>query len=50
MAPGILEASYLLAKAKYLLGDNAGAQANLKLCLDQDSSYTNAHILMAQVT
>lgn len=49
VAPGILEACYLLAKIKYLLGDNSAAQTNLNMCLEQDSTYANAHILMAQV-
>ena len=49
MAPGILDACFLLAKIKYLLGDNTAAQANLNMCLEQDSTYANAHILMAQV-
>lgn len=49
VAPGLLEACYLLGKIKYLLGDNSSAQTNLKMCIDQDSSYANAHILMAQV-
>ena len=49
VAPGILEACYLLAKIKYLLGDNGAAQTNLNMCLEQDSTYANAHILMAQV-
>ena len=47
--PGLLEALYLLGKVKFLAGDVDTAQATLQHCLDQDSAYSDAHILMAQV-
>lgn len=48
--PGLMEALYLQAKVKFLSGDVDGAQSALQHCLDQDTSYSDAHILMAQVT
>lgn len=47
--PGLMEAMYLTAKVKYLMGDMDGAQATLQCCLDGDSTFSDAHILMAQI-
>ena len=48
--PGLLEALYLLAKVRYLCGDVEPAQSTLQHCLNQDATYSDAHILMAQVS
>ena len=47
--PGLMEALYLQAYVSFLAGDVEGAQSTLQHCLDQDSAYSDAHILMAQV-
>ena len=47
--PGMLEALYLKAQVSYLAGEVDDAQNTLQHCLDQDSSFSDAHILMAQV-
>ena len=47
--PGLLDASFQLAKVRFLLGDASGAQATLQHCLDLNQSLTDAHILMAQI-
>ena len=47
--PGMMEALYLQAMVAYLGGDVDSAQSTLQHCLDQDASYSDAHILMAQV-
>ncbi|CAK8690557.1 unnamed protein product [Clavelina lepadiformis] len=46
---GMLEATYLLAKAKFLSGDMDGAASSLKHCLQQDETNGDAHLLMAQI-
>ncbi|KAM6178880.1 tetratricopeptide repeat protein 21B [Rhynchocyon petersi] len=47
--PGLLQAVFLIAKVKYLSGDIEAAYNNLQHCLERDSSYADAHLLMAQV-
>ncbi|XP_078408432.1 tetratricopeptide repeat protein 21B isoform X2 [Cetorhinus maximus] len=47
--PGLLEAAFLMARVKYLAGDVDAAQSNLQHCLEQNPSYADAHLLMAQV-
>ena len=46
----MLEALYLKAQVSYLAGDVEEAQSTLQHCLDQDAAFSDAHILMAQVT
>ncbi|BFZ22635.1 hypothetical protein BsWGS_25674 [Bradybaena similaris] len=47
--PGLMEGLFLIAKVKFLSGDISTAQTTLQHCLDQDSTFSNAHILMAQI-
>ncbi|XP_046549679.1 tetratricopeptide repeat protein 21B-like [Haliotis rubra] len=47
--PGLMEAVYLIGKVKFLAGDIDAAQATLQHCLDQDATFSDAHILMAQI-
>lgn len=47
--PGLLEGLYLMAKVKYLSGEIDSAKAMLVHCLDQDSTFSDAHLLMAQI-
>ncbi|XP_005393347.1 PREDICTED: tetratricopeptide repeat protein 21B [Chinchilla lanigera] len=47
--PGLLQAVFLIAKAKYLSGNIEAAFNNLQHCLDHNPSYADAHLLMAQV-
>ncbi|XP_063424970.1 tetratricopeptide repeat protein 21B-like [Mytilus trossulus] len=47
--PGLLEALYLMGKIKFLAGDIDAAQGMLNHCLEVDSTYSDAHILMAQI-
>ncbi|KAK6182507.1 hypothetical protein SNE40_010181 [Patella caerulea] len=47
--PGLMEAVYLLAKVRFLSGDIDSAQNTLQHCLEQDSTFSDAHILMAQI-
>ncbi|XP_053554367.1 tetratricopeptide repeat protein 21B [Bombina bombina] len=48
-APGLQQALFLMAKVKYLAGDVEGAQSSLQHFLEQNPSYADAHLLMAQV-
>ncbi|KAM5325686.1 tetratricopeptide repeat protein 21B [Glossophaga mutica] len=48
-APGLLQAVFLIAKVKYLSGDIEAACNNLQHCLEHNSSYSDAYLLMAQV-
>eukprot|EP00912_Choanoflagellata_sp_UC4_P001177 UC4_evm1s735 len=48
-APGMLEATYLMAKVKYLSGLTDHAQASLNYCLKHDATYSEAHLLMAEI-
>lgn len=47
--PGLLEALYLMGKVKYLAGDIDAAQSTLGHCLEVEPTYSDAHILMAQI-
>ncbi|XP_036998976.2 tetratricopeptide repeat protein 21B [Artibeus jamaicensis] len=47
--PGLLQAVFLIAKVKYLSGDIEAAYNNLQHCLEHNSSYADAYLLMAQV-
>ncbi|ELU05036.1 hypothetical protein CAPTEDRAFT_159405 [Capitella teleta] len=47
--PGLMEALYLQGKIKFLAGDVEAAQSTLQHCLEVDSAYSDAHILMAQI-
>ncbi|XP_020612885.1 tetratricopeptide repeat protein 21B-like [Orbicella faveolata] len=47
--PGLLEGLYLMAKVKYLSGETDAAKAMLTHCLDQDPTFSDAHLLMAQI-
>jgi len=47
--PGLLEGLYCMAKVKYLSGETDSAKAMLTHCLDQDSTFSDAHLLMAQI-
>ncbi|KAM8933514.1 LOW QUALITY PROTEIN: tetratricopeptide repeat protein 21B [Pelodytes ibericus] len=48
-APGLQQAVFLIAKVKYLAGDIEAARSSLQHCLEQNPSYADAHLLMAQV-
>ncbi|XP_039350644.1 tetratricopeptide repeat protein 21B isoform X4 [Mauremys reevesii] len=47
--PGLLHAVFLIAKVKYLSGDIDASHSVLQHCLEQNPSYPDAHLLMAQV-
>lgn len=47
--PGLLEALYLMAKVRFLQGDIDSAQGTLNHCLEMENTYSDAHILMAQI-
>ena len=48
--PGLRDAQFLVAKAKYLSGDLKAAVSTLHHVLDNlDATFTEAHLLMAQV-
>ena len=47
--PGLSDATYLLGKAKYLAGEPGAAEKILSQCLDKDQTFSDAHLLMAQV-
>ncbi|XP_041371664.1 tetratricopeptide repeat protein 21B-like [Gigantopelta aegis] len=47
--PGLMESVYLIGKVKFLAGDIDAAQTTLQHCLDQDATFSDAHILMAQI-
>lgn len=47
--PGLLEALYYLGRIKFLQGDIDGAQGTLNHCLEVDTTFSDAHILMAQI-
>ncbi|XP_045686795.1 tetratricopeptide repeat protein 21B [Phyllostomus hastatus] len=47
--PGLVQAVFLIAKVKYLSGDIEAAYNNLQHCLEHNSSYADAYLLMAQV-
>uniref|UniRef100_A0A803TDW6 Tetratricopeptide repeat protein 21B n=1 Tax=Anolis carolinensis TaxID=28377 RepID=A0A803TDW6_ANOCA len=47
--PGLQQAAYFTAKVKYLAGNSEASQSILQHCIEQDPSYADAHLLMAQV-
>ena len=47
--PGLLEGLFLLAKVKYLSGDTNEAKNVLRRIIDQEATYSDAYILLAQV-
>ncbi|XP_042302110.1 tetratricopeptide repeat protein 21B isoform X2 [Sceloporus undulatus] len=47
--PGLQQAVYLVAKVKYLAGNSEASQSILQHCIEQNPSYADAHLLMAQV-
>ncbi|CAF0901528.1 unnamed protein product [Adineta steineri] len=47
--PGLLEGLFLLAKVKYLSGEMNEAKATLRRIIDQEATYSDAYILLAQV-
>uniref|UniRef100_A0A1I8EC19 TPR_REGION domain-containing protein n=1 Tax=Wuchereria bancrofti TaxID=6293 RepID=A0A1I8EC19_WUCBA len=47
--PALLIATYLLAKAKYLLMDFTEAKRLLESCIDRNDAPPEAHLLMAQI-
>ncbi|MEE6489492.1 hypothetical protein FKM82_015590 [Ascaphus truei] len=47
--PGLQQAVFLIAKVKYLAGDIEAAQSSLQHCLEQNPSYADSHLLMAQM-
>uniref|UniRef100_A0A8C5SQE6 Tetratricopeptide repeat domain 21B n=1 Tax=Laticauda laticaudata TaxID=8630 RepID=A0A8C5SQE6_LATLA len=47
--PGLLQAAYLVAKVKYLSGNYEASERILQHCLEQNPSYAEVHLLMAQV-
>lgn len=47
--PGLLEGLFLLAKVKYLSGEMAEAKSVLRRIMEQEASYSDAYILLAQV-
>ena len=49
VAPGLLEAVYLLARIKYLSGDIDGAKSSAQYCLAQDNTHADALLLMASI-
>ncbi|EDO49516.1 predicted protein, partial [Nematostella vectensis] len=48
--PGLLEGLYLMGRVKYLAGNIVDvANAMLAHCLEQDATFSDAHLLMAQI-
>nr|XP_029729856.1 tetratricopeptide repeat protein 21B-like [Aedes albopictus] len=48
--PGLVEASYLLARVQYLSGEVGAAAGTLqKILQEMDSTYSDAHLLIAQI-
>lgn len=47
--PGLQEGVYLMAKVRFLSGDMDAAQSALRSCLEADQSYSDGHILLAQI-
>ncbi len=48
--PGLRDAQFLVARAKYLSGDLKSAAATLRHVLDDlDPTFAEAHLLMAQI-
>lgn len=49
LAPGFIEAQFLLAKARYLGRKFEAAERSLNECLEHDPTFSGAHVLMAQL-
>lgn len=49
VVPGLIEGVYLLAKVKFLAGAIDSAKSGCQYCLTQDSTYADAHLLMARI-
>ena len=49
LAPGFIEAQFLLAKAKFLGRKFEAAERTLNECLEHDPTFSGAHVLMAQL-
>lgn len=49
IVPGLLQGVYLLAKVRYQSGDFEAAQSSLNHCLQQNPTFADAHLLMAQI-
>jgi tetratricopeptide repeat protein 21B len=49
IAPGLLKPQLLVGRAKYIMRDIDGASRALNSCLQADSSFADAHIMMAQI-
>ena len=47
--PGLLEGLFLLAKVRYLSNETNEAKAVLRRIIDQEATYSDAYILLAQV-
>ncbi|XP_070546763.1 tetratricopeptide repeat protein 21B-like [Ptychodera flava] len=47
--PGLMDGLYLLGKVKFLSGDIDAAQGTLQHCLDVNPTFSDAHLLMAQI-
>ncbi|XP_052805384.1 tetratricopeptide repeat protein 21B-like isoform X2 [Mya arenaria] len=47
--PGLLEALFLMGKVKFLAGEIEPAQSTLQHCIDVEPTYSDGHILMAQI-
>jgi tetratricopeptide repeat protein 21B len=49
LAPGFIEAQFLLAKARFLGRKFEAAERTLNECLEHDPTFSGAHVLMAQL-
>nr|XP_006812059.1 PREDICTED: tetratricopeptide repeat protein 21B-like [Saccoglossus kowalevskii] len=47
--PGLMEGLFLMGKVKFLSGDIDAAQSTLQHCLDINPTFSDAHLLMAQI-
>ncbi len=47
--PGLIQGIFYLAKVKYISGETDHAKLSLSRILEKDPSYSDVHILMAQV-
>ena len=47
--PGLIQGIFYLAKVKYISGETDSAKISLSRILEKDPSYSDVHILMAQV-
>ncbi len=49
LAPGFIEAQFLLAKARFLGRKFEAAERTLNECIEHDPTFSGAHVLMAQL-